>query len=1276
MTRFFNICVASDFMIQKLLDNTREDLAENVFKGILMNPRVDDDLLVAGMRFLVATSSSLLDPSTYMNEDLLDRLMDMIHQNSEYDRENKCARSDHHSFKLTFQGLSKRVLSTGLLSIATADDQVSNYVVTRNMAPPLLYRLRCYVDQQQNVKRPKYASYRVPRKDDNDDEKTKKKKKKQQIAARTNNDDNREEHLSSSSSIPTSTTTIDTTAAETDDSSSNSSVATVDDVMSNGSMEMERDDGVNSDHLNEDQLKYMELRMVLRVFQTLGDYLEVLGPFLTEGGMNIVNPLLTVRDKFILTESLKFCSVMLTHQRFIDLFVSSGGLKQILKLPKIPYLIGGVGLCIRDIGQSSVMDQLCKIGPYMEKMVEHCLILLESSVSELKKIGSIFFYAAFSYRPVINLFDKANGLKALVNIFRMPISFPEETVSGKSLVQCACLALRSYFRTHLLLAGFQMNQKKTKKKGKLKYMDVHKIAGNHVIFDIFAKHMNTLSCYLQRQSWQPASDLIANGGISILIELIIFAFYWKGSHVAHCALEVLQLITIAPFTHLSFCEKTRDSSRPGIGVLLSLISANRFGSATDVSTMTAALEVIVNIVCLPEPPALIPPSVTHTRRRICELLRTSDGLGILLNILRENLATNTEALRALACKALLGLSQDATINQILRNMDVNEIVSDLLKQYKHKESLNDFKRFQHYAIELLSRTTGRAPETISMEARDHTLVRLEKADIVSNTIISFKDKELMQIIHEYLTNKGMRKTADQLIQEARIEPLEQEKTTTSLVPSLMKPQSKLENIVTNYLRQQHRECEEPISVLPPLSLLSSHKCPTPRRFEDASMNLVSRMLMKRFHPTQKYALHSFNTKRMDRQFLYNRFRHCKTFVAEDDVMICAAFDTLGRTLFCGTQNQLIQYDVETKDVLSSYSMSNYVNGLRFSKDGSNLLAWVGQSTRLYHSDYHHYLYEFKDSICAEWSNGNDLIVGTGTQSTYIYDALTGTTVAELTDPKLEDEWEFNMRNIACFSPYDDLILSDGVLWDYRIPHSIVHRFDRLSTQGLGIFHPNGFEVIINSEIWDVRTFKLLSTCPALSGTKTITFSPNNDVMYAVYREEVANSNTCFRVFDSRTMETISTIDGEGKFTELAVDPTSSYVACIVSHDESNFKPGENPGICKLFEIGRARKGEEDESDGEEEQEDEDEEVEFDDEDIFEDEELEDGGVLDFDDGIEGDGDVDFEVDGELLAALLRNAVEEDDEDDDGAEEEEEMELDDDSDDFDDEHEDEEDDEMI
>ena len=61
-----------------------------------------------------------------------------------------------------------------------------------------------------------------------------------------------------------------------------------------------------------------------------------------------------------------------------------------------------------------------------------------------------------------------------------------------------------------------------------------------------------------------------------------------------------------------------------------------------------------------------------------------------------------------------------------------------------------------------------------------------------------------------------------------------------------------------------------------------------------------------------------------------------------------------------------------------------------------------------------------------------------------------------------------LRNKATFDPTDNLILSDGVLWDPRCDKQL-HKFDKLNQNLSGVFHPmHGMEIISNTEVWDIR----------------------------------------------------------------------------------------------------------------------------------------------------------------------------------------------------------------
>lgn len=96
----------------------------------------------------------------------------------------------------------------------------------------------------------------------------------------------------------------------------------------------------------------------------------------------------------------------------------------------------------------------------------------------------------------------------------------------------------------------------------------------------------------------------------------------------------------------------------------------------------------------------------------------------------------------------------------------------------------------------------------------------------------------------------------------------------------------------------------------------------------------------------------------------------------------------------------------------------------------------------------------------------------------IYDIQTGQKTLTLNDPGLANNYK---RNCATFSPTDDLVLNDGVLWDARASRAI-HKFDKFNMNISGVFHPNGLEVIINTEIVSSDAARGRLFCPFLSFT--------------------------------------------------------------------------------------------------------------------------------------------------------------------------------------------------
>uniref|UniRef100_A0A0N5A9S7 Mcl1_mid domain-containing protein n=1 Tax=Syphacia muris TaxID=451379 RepID=A0A0N5A9S7_9BILA len=123
---------------------------------------------------------------------------------------------------------------------------------------------------------------------------------------------------------------------------------------------------------------------------------------------------------------------------------------------------------------------------------------------------------------------------------------------------------------------------------------------------------------------------------------------------------------------------------------------------------------------------------------------------------------------------------------------------------------------------------------------------------------------------------------------------------------------------------------------------------------------------------------------------------------------------------------------------------------------------------------------------------------------------------------------------------------------------------------------NNKTVVIFIFKWDVRTFKLLHSVPALDQCKII-FSANGDVIYgAVYSPEDEIDDrfpemlaSSFRTFDATDYHVIATIDAKRTLFDMCADHHDEYMAVIEAHstvDDLDLK--EN--LCRLYEVGKRR----------------------------------------------------------------------------------------------------------
>ncbi|KAM7301190.1 DDB1 and CUL4-associated factor 1 isoform X3 [Ixodes scapularis] len=453
----------------------------------------------------------------------------------------------------------------------------------------------------------------------------------------------------------------------------------------------------------------------------------------------------------------------------------------------------------------------------------------------------------------------------------------------------------------------------------------------------------------------------------------------------------------------------------------------------------------------------------------------------------------------------------------------------------------------------------------------------------------------------------------------------------------------LDTIVKEYLRQQHALCKNPVVACPPFELFVPHRCPEPQYRNSAPISMPSRLQRSQVFPPAG----GFDGAKLHRKFIYSRFRPVRTFRDPDGSSnySCCAFSAESQYLLLGTLvGELHVYNLYSGVEEATYSChESELTHCQPSKDGKFLLtssAWRRPLSSLWSFvDVFDMKLSFDEDYYVEFSKQSlDRVLGTKYETAHVYDTATGALLSTLRDADLSNHYT---RNRATFDPTDDLVLSDGVLWDVRTAAPL-HKFDKFNPHVNGVFHPNGLEVISNSEVWDLRTFRLLHTVPTLDQCQ-VTFNGAGDVLYgAVLTEDDEDSarlfSSSFRTFHASDYSSIATIDIKRNIFDLKADDSDYFLAVVETQGARDATVTSNSeSVCRLYEVGRHRE-EDDDEDADDEESDNIGEEESDDDDDDDDMESDHGNEDDNDedefsisDVSEGDDDSDSDEDQVLFA---------------------------------------------
>lgn len=953
------------------------------------------------------------------------------------------------------------------------------------------------------------------------------------------------------------------------------------------------------------ELKTKELVFLLELFASIGEYQEILVPFFQEGGLNIVIELLKVKDKLLLLDTLEIVAALLSHRKFGTSFIEAGGLQSLIEIPRITYLSGPLGLCFFGLSSiSSVMEHIClNTDGCLGNLIDYVFWMFQSESGSAKKNTVLFFSMAFAYKSFFQLFDNLNGIKYFLEMIRKILLDDEFSLrdEGGVLAGNVCLALRQYFRMSLVLIVDNVKRRIQKtSRFKESVNPIVPITGyKNVSIDtetvkeaahILESNRSAASPFISRSRWFQIENFVKQDGILLAGALLITGLkIWRRHDVVEFVLDILFVITLAPFTHPEILSLLSDrpnipvanEQKSVIGIVLSLIGDEKQSP----EIVESALRIIVNCVARTHSTQLNKTKTTpnktpmksksnilhsetstlddHILKRVWKSVRANNGIKVLLSALKyRSSVANAESIRYLACKALLGLAGDANIAQVLgRHQQLSKLLPELMRESSQNDKTNEHKHFIQAAIQLLAKITG--SNQVSSEAADPAVRKIERAAIVQQTNISYDPVQLLSLIQKYLQNRGLKKTAATLAQEANL---------GSVPPA--PPGNSIENVVTQFLKDQHSHCANPIAVLPPLSLFETHTCPVPSHLQNAPKNVVLRFNSRQIQPP----FGGLEGRSQDRKLIYSRFRASRSLREEETVFSSVSFLNHDSVIL-GTHHGEVKIFSNIRShvpLVESWPVhEGFVWSVVCSPDYNLILTstphHLGESKLWKRNRFSQALFTFQDCYRVQFNSTTNQIVGTGVNKTFLFSIETGQLIKTFSDISSREKRD----NCACFSPCGELILNDTLLWDPRTS-MMLHKFDKFSNYGCGVFNPNGNEVIINSEIWDLRTFKLLKTCSALDQT-VIKFNALGDVIFAVLRqfEKTHESNRSFppylpftrvfRTLDATSYSLINTIDQERHIVDLAPEASDNFIALIENGSSSL---GLIDSVCRIYEIGR------------------------------------------------------------------------------------------------------------
>ncbi|KAG7250842.1 hypothetical protein CRUP_022160, partial [Coryphaenoides rupestris] len=376
-------------------------------------------------------------------------------------------------------------------------------------------------------------------------------------------------------------------------------------------------------------------------------------------------------------QSSMYLASLLLHKKFAAEFVAHGGVQKLLEIPRPSMAATGVSLCLYYLAYNQdAMERVCALDDgVLAAVVRYALWLLESSHASGCCHATMFFSISFSFRSVLLLFDRQDGLRRLVNL----------VFSSRQTAKHTCMALRRYFEAHLAVKTEQVKQRS--EGGAVVPKQPHYKACTSSREQVVEMMEYLVECAPPHLHWDAVETFLKLSCIPLMLQLISAACDWRTyygrSDTVRFALDILAIVTVLPKVQLVLADTVEvldethsPVSTMGMSIILGVAEGEVF--VNDAEIQKSALQVITNCVCAPDQsltaaagfwPQQPPIPSNRVLTRMWQVVQNNNGIKVLLALLSVKMPiTDADLIRSMACKALVGLSRCSAIRQIISKL--------------------------------------------------------------------------------------------------------------------------------------------------------------------------------------------------------------------------------------------------------------------------------------------------------------------------------------------------------------------------------------------------------------------------------------------------------------------------------------------------------------------------------------------------------------------------------------------------------------------------------